>query len=442
MDKNEYIEKYVDIDYIIKSKNTSIAFGLVGIVFLFLHSSTQFDISFIFLSLLVILISIFRFFNVKFFFAKKISRQRAARNVSITILLNGTVWSTIGFLSVLSYDGLNLKMIITFFLLLLFIAGSIVAIPSKRTTLVIFNLLLISPINFFCFRYYVKNSDVIFLLVFNFINFFYTLRQSNVVFNELKKRLIAEFELKKSLEELAKSKKRIEEETIKTFHASRLSSLGEMASGVAHEINNPLTIIQGFSHSILVKENNLDLNVKSKLTKIHAASERIAKIVKSMKLISSRNDNLEHESVRIDKILEISVDLFEERIRAERIHFQIINPNNPNVYCNPLQISQILINLLNNSLDALNNIEEKNLLIHIEQNHSFVEVRVINSGKPLTKEFAQKIFEPFFSTKSFGKGTGLGLSISQTLANNNGGSLNYEPYEGMISFVLKLRKAF
>lgn len=441
MDKNAYIEKYIDIDYIIKSRNASITFGLVAIVFLFLHSASQFEISFIILSLLVIAISVFRLINVNRFFDNKITREKATANVTRTVILNGILWSLIGFLSIFSYEALHIKILITFTLLLAFNTGSIITNSSKRHVLITFNLLMLTPIMYFCIRTFDKYNEVAFLAIFNVINILYTIKQSGVVRDELKRRLGGEYDLKRSLEELAKSKKRIEEETIKTFHASRLSSLGEMASGVAHEINNPLTIIQGLSNSILVKENNLEPNIKSKLNKIHVASERIAKIVKSMKLISSRSDNLEHENVAIDKIIEISVDLFEERIRSERIHFQIINPNNPIVHCNPLQISQIIINLLNNALDALTNIEEKNLLIHIEQNHSNVEIRVINSGKPLTKEFSQKIFEPFFSTKSLGKGTGLGLSISQTLANNNGGSLSYEPYEGMISFVLKLRQA-
>jgi C4-dicarboxylate-specific signal transduction histidine kinase len=441
MNQDEYIEKHVEIDYIIKSKNSSLTFGLVAIVFIFLNYSSNFKIPLILLSILVIIISILRMVNVNRYLNKRIERKRATKNVTISVIVNGTLWSIIGFLTVLSYKGFEIRIFITFILLLAFIAGSIITVSSKRLVLIIFNLMMFAPITFYCLKNYEDDKDILFLIIFNVLNLTYTLNQSRVVYKELIRRLKSEYELKKSLEELAQSKKKLEEETIKTFHASRLSSLGEMASGVAHEINNPLTIIQGMTGSLLIKENQIDEHIRSRLVKIHSASERIAKIVKSMKLISSRSDQIEHENISVDKILEISIDLFTERFRTEHVHFQVINPQNPQVHCNPLQISQILINLLTNALDALQKTEEKNLLIHIHENHLFVEIRVINSGEPLSDTIAKRMFEPFYSTKALGKGTGLGLSISQTLAFNNGGSLSYEPYEGMISFVLKLRKA-
>lgn len=441
MNKNEYIEKHVDVDYIIKSRNSSITFGFVAIVFLFLKAPPQFEISFFVLPILVILVSILRIINVIRFTENRITRETSVKIITVSILTNGALWSLIGFLSVYAYDIFEIRVFITLFLLLAFIAGSIVTISSKKIVLIIFNLLMFAPITYFCIKTYSANKDVLYLVIFNVLNLAYTIRQSRVVYNELIQRIASEYELKKSLEELAQSKKKLEEETIKTFHASRLSSLGEMASGVAHEINNPLTIIQGMTSSLLAKEDQIEDPVRNKLSKIHSASERIAKIVKSMKLISSRSDNIEHENITVDKILEMSIDLFSERFRTERVKFQVINPRNPQVYCNPLQISQIIINLLSNALDALQKVEEKNLLIHIQENHSYVEIRVINSGEPLSDKVVKRMFEPFFSTKALGKGTGLGLSISQTLAFNNGGSLTYEPYEGMISFVLKLSKS-
>lgn len=440
MGKKEYIEEQVEIDYILKSKNSSLTFGLIAFVFIFLHSKSKFEIELIILSLTVIFISFLRIQNVKRFFGNKTSRTQAVKNVSILVIFNGIIWSIIGYLSIISYDKFNIKIFITFILLMAFVAGSIVTISSKTKILLLFDILMLSPIVFYSFKIFENDNDALILIIFNVLNLIYTLNQSKVIYNELIRRLDGEFELKKSMEELAQSNKRIEEETIKTFHASRLSSLGEMASGVAHEINNPLTIIQGISNSLLLKESNIDETIRKKLTKIYTASERIAKIVKSMKLISSKNDNVEHEYVSIDKILEISIDLFTERFRTEKIHFQVINPHNPQVFCNQLQISQIIINLLSNALDALQKCNEKNLLIHVEENHTYVEIRVVNSGELLSEKVLKRMFEPFFSTKALGKGTGLGLSISQTLAHNNGGSLSYEPFEGMISFVLKLRK--
>lgn len=444
MDRENYIIEKVEIDYIIKSKNSALAFGLVAFVFLFLHSASPYKNLMIIITALVMLISVHRILNVKNFFDKKVSRTKAAQIVSYTVILNGALWSALGFLSFMSYPELSINIIITLILILAFISGSIVTISSKRSVLIFYNLLLLAPIAFYSVWITIKTGEMqgLVLLVLNGINLFYTLKQSEVVCSELRRRISGEFDLKKSLDELEQSKKTLEEESVKTFHASRLSSLGEMAGGVAHEINNPLTIIQGLSNTMLKDSPTMDPEFVKKLTKIHSASERIAKIVKGMKLISSKNDKIEHERVHLDKIFEISLGLFEERLKNEKIDFTLINPDNPAIICNPLQVSQIFINLLSNAVDALQKDEEKRF-IRIEAGtiDNNVVIRLINSGPLLSPEIAKKIFEPFFSTKAMGQGTGLGLSISQTLASNNGGTLQYEPYEGHISFILRFSRA-
>ena len=247
--------------------------------------------------------------------------------------------------------------------------------------------------------------------------------------------------MKKSLEEVALSKKNLEEESIKTFHASRLSSLGEMAGGVAHEINNPLTIIQGMSKSIMNhSELTIDEDIRAKLVKINNASDRIAKIVKGMKIISSKNDQIIHEVIKVNKVLEISLGLFEERFKSENIDFKLEGLDNPSILCNPLQISQIIINLITNALDAIEKEGQNYLRVKVteDRRNRTVDIRIINSGPLIESEVSAKIFEPFYSTKSLGKGTGLGLSISQTLAHSNSGELSYEPYEGKVCFKIHM----
>lgn len=444
MNKETFISEQSDIDYIRKSKNSSLAFGLVAIVFIFLHLSDRYTLFFTVTCLMVIALSLLRIHNVNNYFNNKIALPKATKNTSILLIINGLLWSLLGFTAVLSYEQEHIKILITFILLLAFIAGSIVTVSSRKALLITFDLFMFAPITFYCVRAAIKyNSvDALFLIAFNIINILYTLKQASVVNNELRSRFASEFELKKSLEELEQSKKTLQEESVKTFHASRLSSLGEMAGGVAHEINNPLTIIQGVSNILLSKEHNkFDENIITKLQKIHSASERIAKIVKSMKLISSKNDTVEHEYVFADKIVQISIDLFEERIKTEKIQYHYNNQENPRVYCNQLQVAQILINLISNALDALQGMEsERYLSLNVESKNDQVLFRVINSGELLSDEIKNRIFEPFFTTKAFGKGTGLGLSISQTLASGNNGQLSYEPYEGKISFVLSLKK--
>ena len=440
-----YLEERINNDYILKSKNSALAFLFVSLLYLFLHrQESEYKIYITILCFAVMGMSVVRLMNVKAYNELKLTNAEAARNVSITATLNGLMWSLIGIFSVLAFNQINIEILTTFIILISFSASSVVTLSHKRIPFIILNIVILIPqVTFSCLEYFRTHElDSLWLLAYTSINIFYNLRQSNVIQNELIKYFGVEYELKKSLEEVAMSKKNLEEESIKTFHASRLSSLGEMAGGVAHEINNPLTIIQGFSNSILLHDElKLDEATKLKLTKISSASERIAKIVKGMKIISSKNDQIEHESIRASKVMELSLGLFEERFKNENIAFELENITDPVLYCNPLQVSQIIINLLSNATDAVLRADEDKLIkvkILEQQSDNYVDIRVINSGPLIPDEVVAKIFEPFFSTKSLGNGTGLGLSISQTLAHSNHGYLSYETYENNVCFKLHL----
>ncbi len=445
LEKKKYIEEQVNIDYVLKSKNSALAFLMVAILFLFLHKQeSAYKLYITIFSFAVIGLSLLRLLNVQRYNEKKLTLHEAVRNVSVTATFNGFLWSVIGIQSVLSFEQVNVQILTTFIILIAFSAASIVTLSHKRPVFITLSVVVLIPQLTYSIQEYFRTNDPasLWLMGYTAINIFYNLRQSRVIQSELRKNFSNEYELKKSLEEVALSKKNLEEESIKTFHASRLSSLGEMAGGVAHEINNPLTIIQGTAKSLLTHDiYTLDDPTKIKLAKISSASERIAKIVKGMKIISSKNDQIEHEIIKVGKVLELSLGLFEDRFKNEDIKFKLENVTDPYINCNPLQVSQIIVNLMSNAIDAILKAESEHMLI-IKVNENFlnhtVDIRVINSGPLIPEEIAQKIFEPFFSTKSLGKGTGLGLSISQTLAHSNGGFLSYEEYEGKVCFRLHL----
>lgn len=445
LEKQHYISEQIDIDYVRKGQNSSLAFVLVTILFLFLDKlDEKFKIQILLLCSGIIICNIIRFMNNGQYFAGKKSLESAVFLNTATVLTNGFMWCVLGVISVFTYADNNFQILVIFIILIAFSAGTIVTLSHKPLVFNFMNYFILLPQGVYSLFQYTHTNDSakLWLLGYTVINLIYNYRQGKVIQGELLSRFSNEYDLKKSLEEVALSKKNLEEESIKTFHASRLSSLGEMAGGVAHEINNPLTIIQGLVKSIMVhNEEIMNEATQSKLTKINAASDRIAKIVKGMKIISSKNDQIEHEVVKVSKVLEISIDLYEEKLKNENIQFKLENVTDPEILCNPLQISQILINLMSNAIDALQKHEgEKHLIVKVTEdflNHS-VDIRVINSGPLLEEAVAAKIFEPFFSTKSLGKGTGLGLSISQTLAHNNHGFLVYEDYDNHVCFRLHL----
>lgn len=443
-EKQIYIEKQVDIDYILKSKNSALAFLFVSILFLFIHRIDGIHNVYVnAVALGIVVLSLIRLINVKRHTDKKIETLKAVQVVSFTAVLNAILWSAVGFISIITPNQDNFQILIIFIILISFSAGSIVTLSHKKIIFYFVTCIVLSPQAFHAYYEYMKSHDLqaFWLWGYTAINIAYNLRQGKTINSELRRRFSFEYDLKQSMEEIALSKKHLEEESIKTFHASRLSSLGEMAGGVAHEINNPLTIIQGMTKSIISHDDlKIDEQIRIKLSKINSATERIAKIVKGMKIISSKNDQIVHEVVKINKILEISLGLFEEKFKNENINFHLENPDDPSVLCNPLQISQIIINLLNNAIDALLKSQENYLLLKVteDKNNHTVDIRIVNSGPLIDSAVSAKIFEPFFTTKSIGKGTGLGLSISQTLAHSNDGNLSYEAYDGKVCFKLHL----
>lgn len=445
-EKKQYIQEQVEIDYVMKSKNSAIAFIFVTILFIYLQKfSVVFKSYVLILSIAVIVLSIIRFINAKTFATGKRRIEKAVLGVTLTVFFNCLFWCAIAIMSLLSFEDNNFQILITFIILIAISASSIVTISHKRDFFLLINFMMMAPQLFYSVRKYQQTDDASMLWIAGYAAIFgiYNITQGKVVANELARRFSMEFDLKKTLEEVALSKKHLEEESIKTFHASRLSSLGEMAGGVAHEINNPLAIIQGMTKYVLThNENKLDESSKSKLMKINSATDRIAKIVKGMKIISSKNDQIEHESTKISKIVDVSLSLFDERIKNESITFTLENVTDPMIMCNPLQVSQILINLISNALDALKSCEgEKILFLKVTEDflHHTVDIRLINSGELLSQSLLDKIFEPFFSTKALGQGTGLGLSISRTLAISNGGQLSYEVFQGHICFKLHFK---
>lgn len=455
LDKKAYIDEQVKIDYIMKSKNSAMAFMVVAIIFYYLNKPGLLYKDYISLSTLAVFIfSSLRLINVYKYHAKKNSLNISVRNNSITASLNAMAWCAIGIFSVLSYyENLNIQIITTFIILIALSASSVVTLSHRKYIFFLVSLIVLIPhLSYTIFDYYrTQDSSILFLLIYTAIYTAYNIRQAKVIQTDLRKSFGTEFDLKSSLEEVVQSKKSLVEESIKTFHASRLSSLGEMAGGVAHEINNPLTIIQATAKNILTKEfDNISDVSKTKLEKIITATERIAKIVRGMKIIASKNDQADHETIQISKIMEISLDLFEERLKNEDIIFKFENLKDPTVRCNSLQISQIIINLLSNAIDAIlkdksehpekENKHELRIDISEDASEKTINVRVINTGLLIPDEVAAKIFEPFFSTKVLGKGTGLGLSISQTLAQANNGLLAYEVYEEKVCFRLQLPK--
>lgn len=150
--------------------------------------------------------------------------------------------------------------------------------------------------------------------------------------------------------------KELDEERTKVIQTSKLATLWEMATGVAHEINNPLAIVSG-SASVMTKFKNNPERIVDMAEKIKKATDRIHKIVKDLKKFSRSAEEINKKIHTLDTILEVSLELTRARAKRNNVKLNIATLSSVEVKCDDVQISQVLVNLISNSIDAVSDVE-------------------------------------------------------------------------------------
>lgn len=243
---------------------------------------------------------------------------------------------------------------------------------------------------------------------------------------------------------ITEQEKKIEMQQVNAINNSKLVALGEMAGGVAHEINNPLAIIHSHTQLMerMIEKNNPNKEQYLKSLKaISTTVDRIKNIVKGLRNIS-RDATLEKpDFVPLKPILVDVFSLCDERLKSHNITL-ICDLNSPAfntpLHCRQVQLSQVFLNLLNNSFDAVVELEEKWIKIEAEIKNNRVIINIIDSGHGIAADIQQKIFQPFFTTKEIGKGTGLGLSLVHRMITDHGGEIYYNQSYAHTCFTLEL----
>jgi PAS domain S-box-containing protein len=224
--------------------------------------------------------------------------------------------------------------------------------------------------------------------------------------------------------------------------AEKLTTLGELLSGVAHELNNPLAVVSGYAQ-ILADDQQVPPGVRERLARINSQAQRAARIIRNL-LTFARRRTPQRGQVAVPAIMDQALDFIAYPVRASGITVtREPAPAVPPIVGDADEILQVFVNILTNAVQALEQWEgPREISVGFEVTATKVRARIHNSGPHIAPETAARVFEPFFTTKAPGAGTGLGLSICYGIVASHGGEISVisAPGEGA-TFVVELPPA-
>lgn len=242
------------------------------------------------------------------------------------------------------------------------------------------------------------------------------------------------------------TERKMMEESI--INMEKMATMGELSAIVAHEINNPLTVIDLSATTLIRDLNKLPFDQKTLEKHIHIiikSSAKISKIVRGLKTISRKSAKEEFVSINLKNYLDETLSFSIHKCKNANIDLKIVlDTNDLIIDCRPDEIAQVLINLINNSFDAILELKERprdpwiELLLISNKEENYITFSVRDCGLGVPAEISDKILTPFFTTKAFGKGTGLGLSVSKTIIEDHSGEFGINKNDMHTHFYFKV----
>ena len=217
--------------------------------------------------------------------------------------------------------------------------------------------------------------------------------------------------------------------------AGKLATLGELTTGVAHELNNPLNNIGLYVGNVIDRIHMGELSTESALEDLEKAMEQVRKATEIISHLRTfgRAAPVTFEAVDVDEVIERALSLMQEQLRLRAIDVDLdLCPDELIVQGNPIQLEQVFINLLTNARDALDEVPEERKRIRIVSSLERDRIRIVfeDTGPGIPAAIAQRVFDPFFTTKDVGTGTGLGLSITYSIVKEHGGDISLSSTPG------------
>jgi signal transduction histidine kinase len=239
-------------------------------------------------------------------------------------------------------------------------------------------------------------------------------------------------DLEKALENLTKTQSQL-------LQSEKMSAVGQLAAGVAHEINNPLGVILGFAQAV-VRKIQPGEPLEAPLKSIEREALRCKSLVQDL-LTFSRNGKAERVPLDVNQAVEGAASLIKTQAKTKNVSvIEKLSAQLPHVLADKNKLQQVLINLSNNALDAMPQGGQLTICTELlnETPQSWVVIKVTDNGAGIAPDILPRIFEPFFTTKPVGKGTGLGLSLVYEIVKSHSGTIDVSSRVGYTEFIIKL----
>src|SRR5206468_12320878 len=249
-------------------------------------------------------------------------------------------------------------------------------------------------------------------------------------------------DLRETTAEMQRSEQELRDKQEQLVQAGKLATLGELTTGVAHELNNPL------NNTALFVGNAVDLIELGAadhgriVRELHRAMQQVGKATEIISHLRTfgRAAPVSREPISLRQVIEQALSLVQEQLHLREVEVTVdLGPEEPVVLGNPIQLEQVFINLLTNARDAVAEAPRKAIRIAGSTGSGAVEVSLADSGHGIPPGLERRIFDPFFTTKEVGKGTGLGLSITYGIIKEHGGTISVVSRAGEgATFVMRL----
>lgn len=421
-----------------RSPIASKIFICIGIISFFFGTILKSDYAISLISASITFINISRLHLSNTVFKAKIISDIKLKLLKKIIKVNSILFSLLYLQVILNYELKSIEGISAVILLTGVSAGAATSLSSLKKEQLFFYISVILVPGLLMLLYFLSNEKKEYLycgILFS-LGFVYFMNQSKIIYTLLIEGYKKHHELEReklhlntTLESLKITQNELLNERTKSINSERLATIGKFASGLAHEINNPLTISNGQVlkiRKVISDLQNQDQKIKIEeyLEKITSLNFKISSIIKDLRSFAGEsNENEEMSKVSLTDLIDKTLSTIREKIFNSNIHLNINDESNSSlIFVQKNRVSQAIYNVINNAYESFDDKGiNKTINIHIKQLRHEIHLYIEDNGIGILPENAIKIFDPFYTTKEVGKSTGLGLSVARgiLLANNS-----------------------